>query len=73
MGEQPCEPPPSNLVPRYRREIDQILEALEHPETFVTDESCRRDVPQHSRERQREVTREARQRLGLPDEEPPAC
>jgi hypothetical protein len=45
MGEQPFEPAPSTLVQQYRREIDQILEALGHPEAFVTDASSLGDFP----------------------------
>lgn len=45
MDEQRFEPAPDNLVHEYRREIQQILAALGHPEAFVTDESVLHDFP----------------------------
>jgi len=45
MEEQTFEPTPGDQVRQYRREIDRILEALGHPEAFVTDESILDDFP----------------------------
>ena len=45
MDDQPLEPTPSDRIRQYRREIDQILGALGHPEAFVTEESTLSDFP----------------------------
>jgi hypothetical protein len=45
MDERECESAAGDLVRQYRREITQMLEALGHPEAFVTDESILHDFP----------------------------
>jgi hypothetical protein len=45
MDTEHFEPAPANCVAQYRAEIDTILEALGHPEAFVTDESMVSDFP----------------------------
>ena len=45
MDERRFEPGPGDLVRQYRREIDELLEALGHPEALVTEESTLSDFP----------------------------